>query len=31
MMVVWVILVLVAIGGGAGLYALARRRKARRP
>jgi hypothetical protein len=30
MMIVWVILVLVAIGGGAGVYALARRR-GRRP
>jgi LPXTG-motif cell wall-anchored protein len=30
MMIVWVILVLVAIGG-AGVYALVRRRKARRP
>ena len=31
MMIVWVILVLAAIGGGAGVYALVRLRKARRP
>jgi hypothetical protein len=30
MMIVWVILVLVA-AGGAGVYALVRRRRARRP
>jgi hypothetical protein len=30
MMVVWVVLVLAA-AGGAGVYALVRRRKARRP
>jgi hypothetical protein len=30
MMIVWVILVLVALGGGVGVYTLLRRRKARR-
>lgn len=30
MMVVWVILVAVAVGGGAGVYSLVRRRGARR-
>jgi hypothetical protein len=31
MMVVWVILVLVVVGGGAGAYVPLRRRGARRP
>jgi hypothetical protein len=31
MMVVWVILVVLAVGGAAGVYSLVRRRKARRP
>ena len=31
MMVVWAIAALVAIGAGAGVYSLVRRRRARRP